>query len=88
MKVAVIGAGLSGLVAIKYLKSSAFDVTCFEQSDQIGGTWVYKETTGKDKNGVPVHSAMYKNLKTILPTQLMEFFDYKWEDSEVRNKFY
>ena len=41
MKIAVIGAGCSGLVTLKYLLDSfpSNDVTCFEKSQSIRGCW-------------------------------------------------
>ena len=36
-KIAIIGAGPSGLTALKNLITNGFDVTCFEMNDQIGG---------------------------------------------------
>lgn len=65
MKVAVIGAGYGGLLAIKHAKAEGFQVTCFERSETIGGLWVYE---GK--------SPAYKNLQTNLPKELMGFKDY------------
>lgn len=47
-KVAVIGAGLSGLVAIKELIGESHSVVCFEQEDDIGGAFYNKE----DKDGI------------------------------------
>ena len=42
-KVAVVGAGPLGLMAIKVLKEDGFDVTCYEARDYIGGIWKYSE---------------------------------------------
>ena len=38
-RVAVIGAGPSGLVAAKHALGAGFDVTVFEASDALGGQW-------------------------------------------------
>lgn len=38
-KVCVIGTGALGLVAIKNLTEQGLDVTAFERSHQLGGTW-------------------------------------------------
>lgn len=38
-RVAVIGAGVSGVVSAKYLKASGFEVVVFERSKQAGGNW-------------------------------------------------
>jgi dimethylaniline monooxygenase (N-oxide forming) len=40
--IAVIGAGASGLVAIKHLREAGYDVTCFEQDSTIAGTFQNK----------------------------------------------
>ena len=39
MRVAVIGAGPSGLVAARFALGAGFDVTVFEASDDLGGQW-------------------------------------------------
>uniref|UniRef100_A0A8D9C0F0 Uncharacterized protein n=1 Tax=Cacopsylla melanoneura TaxID=428564 RepID=A0A8D9C0F0_9HEMI len=39
-------------------------------ADNVGGTWVYTEQTGRDQYGLPVHSSMYKRLKTNLPKEI------------------
>ncbi|XP_023220657.1 dimethylaniline monooxygenase [N-oxide-forming] 5-like, partial [Centruroides sculpturatus] len=43
MRVAVIGAGASGLTAIKACKEEGIDVICYERSDNIGGLWRYRD---------------------------------------------
>ena len=61
----MIGAGPSGLAAARHLTSEpdTFDVSVFERGHCIGGLWVYNEETGTDKNGLPVHSSLYRNLR-------------------------
>jgi NADPH-dependent 2,4-dienoyl-CoA reductase/sulfur reductase-like enzyme len=39
-RVAVIGAGLSGIVSAKHLKESGIEVVVFERSRQAGGNWL------------------------------------------------
>ena len=39
--VAIIGAGCSGLTAIKECVAQGLQVTCFEQANDIGGLWKY-----------------------------------------------
>jgi dimethylaniline monooxygenase (N-oxide forming) len=41
-KIAVIGAGASGLPAIKICLEHGFEPVCFEKSGDIGGLWRYK----------------------------------------------
>jgi cation diffusion facilitator CzcD-associated flavoprotein CzcO len=38
-RVAVIGAGVSGVATAKYLLSSGLDVVIFERSKTAGGNW-------------------------------------------------
>lgn len=41
-RVAVVGAGSSGLVCIKVCLEEGLDPVCFENSDDIGGLWNFK----------------------------------------------
>jgi dimethylaniline monooxygenase (N-oxide forming) len=43
IKIAVIGLGAAGLVALKNLKEEGFNVTGFERNSYIGGLWKYSE---------------------------------------------
>ena len=78
VRVAVIGAGAGGLAALRHLtaKPQTFQPVAYEQSTVVGGTWVYNEQTGTDDYGLPIHSSMYKNLKTNLPKEVMAFPDF------------
>ena len=67
-KVAVIGAGSSGITALKGLVDRGFDATCFEASDRIGGNWVYE-----NKNGM---SACYRDLHINTSRLRMAYSDY------------
>jgi dimethylaniline monooxygenase (N-oxide forming) len=46
-RVAVIGAGASGLCNAKYLLQAGFDVTVFEIGSQIGGMWCFNNDSGR-----------------------------------------
>ncbi|XP_015790363.1 flavin-containing monooxygenase FMO GS-OX5-like [Tetranychus urticae] len=76
--VAIIGAGPGGLIlAHKFLqRKDLFDVTVFEKQADVGGTWIYCEDTEPNKYGLPVHSSIYRNLRTNLPIATMEFDDF------------
>jgi dimethylaniline monooxygenase (N-oxide forming) len=41
-QIAIIGAGVSGLGAIKSCLEEGLEPTCFEKSNDIGGLWRYK----------------------------------------------
>ena len=75
-KVCVIGAGAAGLCAARHLADANLSPVVFEQTALVGGTWVFNESIGLDQNGLPIHSSMYKSLKTNLPKEVMAFPDY------------
>ncbi|CAD5234566.1 unnamed protein product [Bursaphelenchus xylophilus] len=52
MRVLVVGAGASGLPALKTALEYGFEAKCFERSDQIGGLWRYKENPLNDEGTV------------------------------------
>ncbi len=71
-RVAVIGAGAAGLCCARHLSRfpETFQFTVYEQSDQVGGTWVYSNPSPgnlprdmRDITKTCVHSSIYKNLR-------------------------
>ncbi|KAJ0669143.1 putative flavin monooxygenase, FAD/NAD(P)-binding domain superfamily [Helianthus annuus] len=86
LNVAVIGAGISGLLTARELLRENLRVTVLEKSDKIGGTWVYDDRVEVDgclhldPNRSIVHSSIYKSLRTNLPRPLMSFSDFSFED--------
>nr|CAB3249700.1 flavin-containing monooxygenase FMO GS-OX-like 2 [Phallusia mammillata] len=80
-RIAVIGAGAAGLCAARLLSAEKnFETVVFESTNHVGGTWFYIDETKSDKNGLVIHSSMYKNLRTNLPKQVMAFPGYKFND--------
>ena len=45
-RVCVIGAGSSGIAAVKALAQRGIPFDCFEKSDRVGGNWVFRNTNG------------------------------------------
>ncbi|XP_027106488.1 flavin-containing monooxygenase FMO GS-OX5-like [Coffea arabica] len=81
LKVAVVGAGVSGLVTARELQREGQQVVVYEKSNQIGGTWVYSPQVESDPLSLDpkreiVHSSLYYSLETNLPRRLMGFSDY------------
>jgi cation diffusion facilitator CzcD-associated flavoprotein CzcO len=68
MRVCVIGAGSSGIAAAKALHERGFPFDCFEASDRVGGTWVFK-----NRNGM---SSSYRSLHINTSRERMEFSDF------------
>jgi cation diffusion facilitator CzcD-associated flavoprotein CzcO len=65
---AIIGAGSSGIAALKALHERGLQVTCFEASDRVGGNWVFGNTNGM--------SAAYRQLHINTSRERMAFSDY------------
>lgn len=63
--IAVIGAGVSGLVSARHSLADGHEVTVYEQQDELGGVWVYTDQIGKNEYGVDIHTAMYKGLRFV-----------------------
>ncbi|KAK1420133.1 hypothetical protein QVD17_21483 [Tagetes erecta] len=87
LKVAVIGAGLCGLIAARELERESHEVVVFEKSNRLGGVWVYDPRTESDLLGIDpdreiVHGTIYKSLRTNSPRQIMGFSDYTFEGKE------
>lgn len=72
LRVAVIGAGPSGLVSTKVLREHGFDVTTFEAGDRVGGQWVLGNTSGT--------SAAYRSLRTNTHKGMCRFSDFALPD--------
>ncbi|XP_076891483.1 flavin-containing monooxygenase FMO GS-OX5-like [Bidens hawaiensis] len=85
LKVAVIGAGVTGLTAARELQRESHQVVIFEKSHRLGGTWIYNPRVESDPLGTDptrdvVHGSMYKSLRTNFPRHLMSFTDFKFEE--------
>ncbi|KAK5649037.1 hypothetical protein RI129_003929 [Pyrocoelia pectoralis] len=78
MKIAIIGAGVAGLVSLKYALASGHECVAFEQTGELGGTWVYSHEYAVDEFGFPTHRTMYKGLITNLPKEVMEYHDFPY----------
>ncbi|KAL3615579.1 hypothetical protein CASFOL_041240 [Castilleja foliolosa] len=52
LKVAIIGAGVSGLATSAALVSEGHFVTVYEKSNRLGGTWVYDPRVESDPLGI------------------------------------
>ena len=85
-RVAVIGAGPSGLAQLRAFQSAKAkgedipEIVCFEKQDDWGGLWKYTWRTGLDEYGEPVHGSMYRYLWSNGPKEGLEFADYSFEE--------
>lgn len=85
-RVAIIGAGPSGLAQLRAFQSAAEkgaevpEVVCYEQQKDWGGLWNYSWRTGVDAAGYPNHGSMYRYLWSNGPKEGLEFADYSFEE--------
>uniref|UniRef100_A0A665UTZ6 Flavin-containing monooxygenase n=1 Tax=Echeneis naucrates TaxID=173247 RepID=A0A665UTZ6_ECHNA len=69
-RVAVVGAGSSGLACIKICIDEGLEPVCFESSDDIGGLWRFKESPE------PERSSIYRGLVVNTSKEMMCFSDF------------
>ncbi len=85
-KVAIIGAGPSGLAQLRAFQSAASKgadiphIVCFEKQSDWGGLWNYTWRTGVDEYGNLCHGSMYRYLWSNGPKEGLEFADYTFEE--------
>ncbi|HDZ73890.1 MAG TPA: NAD(P)/FAD-dependent oxidoreductase [Aurantimonas coralicida] len=85
-RIAIIGAGPSGLAQLRAFQSAAQkgaeipEIVCFEKQANWGGLWNYSWRTGLDEYGEPVHGSMYRYLWSNGPKEGLEFADYSFEE--------
>ena len=85
-RVAIIGAGPSGLAQLRAFQSAREkgadipEIVCFEKQSNWGGLWNYTWRTGVDQYGEPVHGSMYRYLWSNGPKEGLEFADYSFEE--------
>ena len=69
-RVAIIGAGCSGLTAIKCCLDEGLEPVCFEAEDDIGGLWNYTDCAKFGKGSV------YKSCVINTSKEMMAFSDF------------
>jgi len=68
IRIAVIGAGPSGLAAAKNAIQAGFDTVVFEKNQRVGGNWLFDERGG--------HSSVYENTHIISSKAWSEYEDF------------
>ena len=85
-RIAIIGAGPSGLAQLRAFKAEAEkggaipEIICYEKQADWGGLWNYSWRTGLDEYGNPNHGSMYRYLWSNGPKEGLEFADYTFEE--------
>ena len=71
-KVAVIGAGPSGITAIKNFADQGFEVTAFERCEGVGGNWRFNDPSG--------HSSVFETTHIISSKYTSYYEDYPFPE--------
>lgn len=85
-RVAIIGAGPSGLAQLRAFQSAAEkgedipELVCYEKQSDWGGLWNYTWRTGVAADGEPCHGSMYRYLWSNGPKEGLEFADYTFDE--------
>ncbi|HEY6547921.1 MAG TPA: NAD(P)-binding domain-containing protein [Vicinamibacteria bacterium] len=71
MRIAVIGAGPSGITAAKNLLQAGLrEVVVYDRNPEVGGNWIYSPE--------PSHSSVFETTHIISSRTLSEYEDYPW----------
>ncbi|KAM5203188.1 dimethylaniline monooxygenase [N-oxide-forming] 4 isoform 1-T3 [Hipposideros larvatus] len=73
-RVAVIGAGVSGLSSLKCCLDEDLEPTCFERSNDIGGLWKFTESS---RDGM---TRVYKSLVTNVSKEMSCYSDFPFRE--------
>ncbi|CAN6305923.1 unnamed protein product [Urochloa humidicola] len=78
LRLAVIGAGAAGLVAVRELRREGHLPVIFERAAAVGGTWLYAPPAAPSDplGAAATHSSLYASLRTNLPRESMGFLDF------------
>ncbi|KAF7241412.1 Dimethylaniline monooxygenase [N-oxide-forming] 5 [Varanus komodoensis] len=69
-RVAVVGAGSSGLTALKCCLEEGLEPTCFERGEDIGGLWRFQE------HDIEGQASIYKSLTINTSKEMMTYSDF------------
>lgn len=73
-RVAIVGAGVSGLSSIKCCLDEGLEPTCFERSDDFGGLWKFTDTP---KDGM---TKVYRSLVTNVCKEMSCYSDFPFQE--------
>ncbi|KAM6217264.1 flavin-containing monooxygenase 3 [Rhynchocyon petersi] len=73
-RVAIIGAGVSGLASIRSCLEEGLEPTCFERSDHVGGLWKFSNDVEEGR------ASIYQSVFTNSSKEMMCFPDFPYPD--------
>lgn len=75
-KIAVIGAGPSGITALKNLLDQGLDAVAFDRNTEVGGNWIYTEDES--------HSSVFETTHIISSKTLSQYEDFSFDDFDPK----
>ncbi|XP_055596845.1 uncharacterized protein LOC129746927 [Uranotaenia lowii] len=72
----IVGGGVGGVVCARHVAATGGQVVVYEQMARTGGTWVYSDEVGLDRDGIEVHTSLYEGLRANFPKDVMGFPDW------------
>ena len=72
-RICVIGAGPSGITAIKNIAEAGFNVKAFDINNDVGGNWIYNENES--------HSSVFETTHIISSKSLSQFEDFHFSNN-------
>ena len=79
-KIAVIGAGPSGITALKNLLDQGLEAIAFDRNHEVGGNWIYSEDES--------HSSVFETTHIISSKTLSQYEDFTFGDFDPETADY
>lgn len=77
-RVAIVGAGPSGLAAARHLRDKGIHVRIFERNARPGGVWLYSSKTGAQPDDIGQPGPVYSSLMNNIALPLCQLKDFPW----------
>ncbi|MEM8523861.1 MAG: NAD(P)-binding domain-containing protein [Bacteroidota bacterium] len=71
-KIAIIGAGPSGITALKNILDQGLEAVVFDRNNEVGGNWIYSEKEG--------HSSVFETTHIISSKTLSQYEDFTFDE--------
>ncbi len=79
-RIAVIGAGPSGITALKNLLDQGLDAVTFDRNEEVGGNWIYSENES--------HSSVFETTHIISSKTLSQYEDFPFDEFDPETADY
>ena len=79
-KICIIGAGPSGITALKNLSETGFEIKLYDINSDVGGNWIYNEKES--------HSSVFETTHIISSKSLSQYEDFPYDSKVSFSVFY